>query len=190
MQGGSRAYNPCMLHALSALFAPAFLERLVLAINHVLQSEAVAMQRLKPHAGRWIQVHLREWPSLLPLPPLFAFRVTPAGLVEWCGDPAPAAVADLQVFVDASNPALLVARALAGETPAVEVQGDAALAADVNWLIANLRWDVEADLERVLGPRVAHEIARVGGALARGLRSAVQRSSELASKLRPERGST
>jgi ubiquinone biosynthesis protein UbiJ len=179
-----------MLHALSALLAPAFLERLVLATNHVLQSEPVAMERLKPHAGRWIQVHLRDWPALLPLPPQMAFRVTPAGLIEWGGETGPTAAADLQVFVDASNPALLVARSLAGETPAVDVQGDAALATDVNWLIANLRWDVEADLERVIGPRAAHELARLGSALARGLRGAMQRGSELASKLRPEPGRT
>lgn len=176
---------PRMLQALGALVAPAVLERVVLAANHVLSSEPVAMQRLAPHAGRSIRLHLRDWPALLPPPLPLVFRVTPAGLLEWLGAEAVPAMPDLQVFVDASNPALLAARALAGETPAVEVQGDAGLAADVNWLLANLRWDVEADLERVLGPRVAHEVARLGGALARGVREAMRRGAELAAKLRP-----
>ena len=61
--------------------------------------------------------------------------------------------ADLTLRFDASNPArLLAARALAGETPAVDIDGDAQLAADVNWLMQNLRWDVEADLERRARP--------------------------------------
>jgi ubiquinone biosynthesis accessory factor UbiJ len=174
-----------MFNALGALLAPPLIERLVLATNHVLQSEPVAMERLKPHAARWIQVHLRQWPSLLPQPPALAFRITPAGLIEWGGPTSPEAPADLQVHVDAGNPALLLARVLAGETPSLEVQGDAALATDVNWLIANLRWDVEADLERVVGASMAHQLARLGGALARGLRAAAQRGSDLASKLRP-----
>ena len=58
---------------------------------------------------------------------------------------------DLAVQVDASNPALLLARMVGGEAPAVQIDGDAQLAGDVNWLLLNLRWDVAADLER-LGP--------------------------------------
>lgn len=176
---------PRMLQALGAIVAPAVLERVVLAANHVMSSEPLAMQRMAPHTGRTIRVHLRDWPALLPPPLPLVFRVTPAGLLEWMGvEGEGAAAPDLQVFVDASNPALLAARSLAGETPAVEVQGDAGLATDVNWLLANLRWDVEADLERVLGPRVAHEAVRLGGALARGVREALRRGAELAARLR------
>ena len=83
------------------------------------------------------------------------FAVTPAGLLEWCGANRRAGDADLHAArrCVATRPRLL-ARALAGERPPVDVQGDAALAADVNWLIDNLRWDVEADLERAsVGPR-------------------------------------
>lgn len=173
-----------MLHALNALLAPAMMERLTLVINHVLGSETAATERLKPHRGRSIRLHLDQWPALLPAPPAFAFRITPAGLLEWAGIDAPPD-ADLQVRMDASNPALLVAKALAGETPTLAVQGDAALATDVNWLIDNLRWDVEADLEKFFGARIAHEVARLGSALARGLRVTLQRGGELASRLRP-----
>jgi len=170
-----------MLQSLQALLVPAVVERLVLVVNHVLAAEPVATARLVPHQGRTIALELQHWPSLLPAPPLLKVRVTPAGLLEWCGldDTAPA---DLSVQLDAANPAALFARALAGEPPPLQVAGHAALASDIQWLIDNLRWDVEADLERLFGPVVAHQVARLGSSLAAGLRS-------LARGLRP-RGDT
>jgi ubiquinone biosynthesis protein UbiJ len=41
-----------MRPALHEMLAPAAIERLTLLINHVLGREPVAMERLKPHAGR------------------------------------------------------------------------------------------------------------------------------------------
>jgi ubiquinone biosynthesis protein UbiJ len=163
---------PDMLHTLHQLVAPAAMERLTLAINHVLAGEVAATERLKAHAGRSVRVQLEQWPNLLPALPPLAYQVTPAGLLEWRGIDAPAD-ADLRVRVDASNPARLFARALAGETPALQIDGDAALATDIHWLVDNLRWDVAADLEPLIGPAAAHEVVRLGSALARGLRSAV-----------------
>ena len=158
-----------MLRSLQALFVPAVIERLVLVVNHVLAAEPVAMARLVPHQGRLIALELQQWPALLPAPPVLKFRVTPAGLLEWCGlDDAQAP--DLSVQLNAANPAALFARALAGEPPPLHVAGHAALASDIQWLIDNLRWDVEADLERVFGPLVARQLARLGSSLAAGLR--------------------
>ena len=161
-----------MLTSLRALVVPAVLQRLTLLINHVLSAEPAACERLLPHVGKRLQIELRDWPALLPAPPLVAFRVTPAGLLEWCGEgdslaPAPA---DLQLQVAAANPALLMARLAAGERPEVVVQGEAQFAADVNWLADNLRWDIEADLARVVGPVAARQFAVLGTALAAGLR--------------------
>jgi ubiquinone biosynthesis protein UbiJ len=161
-----------MLHALSSQIAPAVMERLTLAINHVLGSEAAATDRLKPHAGRSLRVHLEHWPGLLPAVPALAFLVTPAGLLEWRGLDAPPD-ADLHVRVHAANPARLFAQALAGETPALQIEGDAALATDINWLVDHLRWDIAADLEPLIGPAAAHQVVRLGSALARGLKRAV-----------------
>jgi ubiquinone biosynthesis protein UbiJ len=172
-----------MLHSLQALFAPALAERLTLVINHVLGAEAVATQRLRTHAGRTLSLALNGWPALLPRPPALAWRVTPAGLLEWCGlegSPAP----DLHVQLDASNPALLVARAVAGTPPAVQIDGDAQLAGDVNWLLQNLRWDVAADLERFFGPGPAQTLHRIGSALASALRAGLKGASELGERLR------
>jgi ubiquinone biosynthesis protein UbiJ len=114
-----------------------------------------------------------------------AFRVTPAGMLEWCGGPDATTDADLRVGVDASNPLLLMARAMAGEMPSVEIDGDAQLAGDVNWLLQNLRWDVAADMDRLFGPTVAYPLHRLGSALARGLRAALQGASGLTQRTRP-----
>ncbi len=173
-----------MLQTLNTLLAPAVMERLTLAINHVLAAEPAATTRLQPHNGRTVELVLAGWPSLLPAPPSMAFRVTPAGLVEWCGIER-SGEPDLGVRVDASNPALLLARALIGEMPSVEIDGDVALAGDVNWLTQNLRWDVEADLERVVGPATAHQLHRLGSLVASALRKAVQGANGLKDRLRP-----
>jgi ubiquinone biosynthesis protein UbiJ len=173
-----------MLHTLHSLLAPAVLERLTLVINHVLGGEPVATERLRPHAGRRIELQLTAWPSLLPPPPQLAWRVTPAGLLEWQGlQPEPGA--ELQVRLDAANPAALAARMLAGEPPPLQVEGDAQFAGDINWLTLNLRWDVAADLERLFGPVVAQQLHTAGRGLAAALRAAVRAAQGLGERLRP-----
>ncbi len=159
------------------------MERATLLVNHVLASEPIAAQRLLPHAGRCIQLHFDGWPSVLPALPTTAFRVTPAGLIEWCGVEAPTD-ADLRVSIDASNPALAAAQALIGEKPRVEVAGDAVFATDVNWLFDNLRWDVQEDLARIVGAVPARELARLGEGIATGMRTAARRLGALAARRR------
>ena len=159
-----------MLHNLQALLVPAAAERLVLVVNHVLAAEPVATTRLQAHRGRLIELQLQQWPTLLPAPPPLKVRITPAGLLEWCGlDDATAP--DLALQVDAANPAALVLRALAGEPPPIGVSGHASLANDIQWLVDNLRWDVEADLERLFGPVLARQLGRMGSSLAAALRN-------------------
>jgi len=175
------------LSSLPGLVAPPVLERLTLVVNHVLAAEPVAQDRLKPHAGRALVLHLDGWPALLPPAPPLAWRITPAGLLEWCGlQGAPAA--ELQLHLDASNPALLMVQVLAGERPALRIEGDAQLAADVGWLTQNLRWDAAADLERFFGPVVAQQIAQIGRMLAAGLRSALGAVEPLVQRFKPGRG--
>src|SRR3982751_5764223 len=78
----------------------------------------------------------------------------------------PAGTPDLELTVDASNPARSVVESLAGRRPAVGIVGDAALATDVSWLMDNLRWDPQDDLARFIGEAPAHELARLGRMLA------------------------
>ena len=160
------------------MLAPAVLERLTLLVNHIIGSEAVATERLRPHAGRRVELQFTAWPSLLPKPPAMAWRVTPAGLLEWCGL-QPEAGADLLVRLDAANPAALAARMLNGETPALNVEGDAQFAGVIHWLAENLRWDLTADLERLFGPVVARQLQGFGRALGKAMGGAYQTAQSL-----------
>jgi ubiquinone biosynthesis protein UbiJ len=81
-----------------------------------------------------------------------------------------------------------VARALGGTQPEVQIDGDAKLAGDVNWLLQNLRWDVAADLERLFGPVVAQQVHKIGSMMAHAVRAAFKGATQLGERLR-SRGS-
>lgn len=172
-----------MFHSIQSALAHEALERVTLLVNHVLSAEPVATQRLRAHVGRSVRLQVNGWPTWLPPLPGLTFRITPAALVEWCGELALDAV-DLQISVDAANPPKALLQALAGERPRVDVAGDAAFAADVNWLFDNLRWDIEDDLAKVVGPMPAREMARLGRSVATGLRDAVGTVGALAARVR------
>ena len=173
-----------MLEAIKALAERSVMERLVLLVNHVIAAEPAALERLRPHAARTMQIELTGWPALLPAVGPFAFRVSPAGLVEWLPE-ASSLPPDLRVAVDIANPALALTRIVAGERPAVTVSGDAAFASDIDWLIDNLRWDIEDDLGRIVGQRPAHEVARLARVAAGGVREAVRTLNGLVAKAAP-----
>ncbi|MFT7723295.1 MAG: hypothetical protein QM788_10755 [Roseateles sp.] len=171
---------PWPLPSLSPLLMPALQDRLVLLINHVVSREPVAAQRLQPLAGRSLVVHLAGWPALLPAAPDLVLGVTPAGLFERL-DAAPGGAGGLRIEIDAANPARLALGALGGGLPAVSVQGDAAFAGEMRWLLDNLRWDIEDDLAGVVGPLAARQLAQFGRALRRTL-------SGLAARVAPTAG--
>jgi ubiquinone biosynthesis protein UbiJ len=75
----------------------------------------------------------------------------------------------LRIEIDASNPAKLALGALTGEQPTVSVQGDAAFAGEMHWLMDNLRWDIEDDLAGIVGPLPARQLAQFGRTLRRSL---------------------
>lgn len=163
------------LQSLEATVMP----RLALLLNHVLSSEAMAGQRMRPHAGKCIRLQLRDVPALASwLPSQWTVAITPAGLLEWLSD-APDH-ADLIATLDASNPAQTFGDVLSGQRPRVEVAGDAALAADVSWLIDHLRWDVQDDLAWLLGDGPAAQLARIGSSVTTGLREALRQLAQSA----------
>lgn len=168
-----------MFHALRVFAGTAVLQRAVLLANHVLSSEPSATERLRRHAGRHLRIEFVGWPSLLPV---LAFDVTPAGLIEWRGDVDSAVLSDLRVTIDASNPALAIVRGLGGTRPAIDITGDAQFAADVSWLIDNLKWDLEDDLAQLIGQGPAHQAARVGQAAAGAFRAVAARMTALAER--------
>ena len=141
--------------------------RIVLLVNHVLMQEPQATARLTRQKGRVILV---QWQSLN-----FKVMLTPAGLL----DLAQADLAsDLVLTLSDSSPVSLVQGLLQGNKPDVHVQGDVQLAAEVNWLTDHLRWDVEADLARIVGDVPAHMVVENCRKMARALKHfATQRGS-------------
>ena len=141
--------------------------RLVLLLNHVLQQEPQAMDRLRRQQGKRLQL---SWGSIE-----LVLQPTPAGLLALS---QPGESSDLQLRVAEASPLALAQTLLAGAKPPVEIQGDVQLAAEVAWLADNLRWDLEEDLSRLLGDPVAHQLVAVGGALVQGLRGFLLQAAE------------
>jgi ubiquinone biosynthesis accessory factor UbiJ len=171
-----------MFQALQLMTAQAVMERLTLLINHVIAAEPIAQQRLARHAQRCLALRFEGGPPWVPLPAAIAFRVTPAGLLEWCGPSAADVPAepDLRVQMDVSHPLSVLGQTLMGKRPSFQIAGDAAFASDVSWLIDNVRWDVEDDLARITGPMAARQIVRWGQAAAQALREGARRFSGFA----------
>lgn len=162
---------PDPIAALTDLVLPALTARFVLLANHVLASAPVAPARLKPHAGRLLRVEVSGWRGPLPPPPPLALRITPAGLLEAADE---AVQADLRLCVDAGHPLDAARRLAGGELPPVQIEGDAVLASDVNWVVSNVRWDIAADLERVMGPGLAEGLSQAGSQALGVLRQVAQ----------------
>jgi len=141
--------------------------RLVLFLNHVLMQEPAAQDRLKRQKGKAVRI---QWGDFhLTLAP------TAAGLLERC---APDAKPELSVTLTQTSPLALAQSVLAGQKPGVDIQGDVQLAAEVAWLVDNVRWDVEEDLARVVGDATAHTIARFARSASQAVKSFVDRMPE------------
>lgn len=161
-----------MWQSVDALVSPAVRAWLVLLANHVVSREDAAMSRLRPHAGARIRIELTDVPLFLPAWPPLGLAVTPAGLFEL--DDAPAdGPSDLTLRFAMPDPGRLLAMLSGDAKPDVRLEGDAALAASMNWLVENLRWDIEADVAELVGPAAAHLLAQAGRALVTALRQAV-----------------
>ena len=155
---------------LGALRPPAWVvdelqNRLVLFLNHVLQQEPAATDRLRRQAGKALKL---QWGDIhLTLAP------TRAGLLERI-DPAQA-TPELTVTLTQASPLDIAQRVLAGEKPTVDIQGDVQLAAEVAWLVDNVRWDVEEDLSRLVGDAPAHTLASGARRMAEAIKAFVER---------------
>ena len=128
-------------------------QRVVLFLNHVLMQEPVARDRLQRQRGRSVQLHWRDQ--------VFQCQFTPAGLLEVMPVGQPTHAPDLVLRVSESSPLALARSVLQGNKPAIRIEGDVQLAAEVNWLIDHVRWDPEEDLARVIGDAPAHTLAQI-----------------------------
>ena len=133
--------------------------RIVLLLNHVLMQEPVATTRMARRTGA---VVLAQWRG-------FSIRVqfTPAGLLDLAhADAQP----DLSLTAIDASAAGMAQSLLRGDKPTIRIDGDVQLAADVNWLVDHVRWDVEDDLARIVGDAPAHVLGTVARRMGQVLR--------------------
>lgn len=151
--------------------------RLVLFLNHVLMQEPQAMERLRRQRGKVLQAH---WGRLS-----LSLQATPAGLLSTAPEaPTP----DLRVTLTQSSPVALAQTLASGEKPAVDIQGDVQFAADIAWLVDNIRWDVEEDLSRFVGDAAAHTLVEGAKATLTRLRAFAAGAASQAQDLRAKVG--
>lgn len=133
--------------------------RIVLLLNHVLMQEPAATARMARRSGA---VVLAQWRSFS-----IRFQVTPAGLLDLASADAPA---DLGLTATDASAAAMAQSLLRGDKPTIRIEGDVQLAADVNWLVDHVRWDIEDDLARIVGDAPAHAVGDVARRMRQMLR--------------------
>ncbi|HXN15445.1 MAG TPA: ubiquinone biosynthesis protein [Usitatibacter sp.] len=124
----------------------AFPQPVVRALNHVLRSTPLALERLRAYAGRTAAFHVGALS--------FAFTVQTTGEVT-------AALADAPRELEVTISPFLLPRLAAGEEAAfreIGMQGDPEFAQEVSFLVRHLSWDIEEDLSHALGDIAAHRI--------------------------------
>ena len=133
--------------------------RLVLLLNHVLMQEPQAQARLLRQKGRIVEARWRHFTMRL--------AATPAGLLELAGD---SAIPDLTLTLTEESAWQLAQAAARGDKPPVRIAGDVQFAAEINWLVDHVRWDLEEDLSRVIGDAPAHAIGEGARRMVEALR--------------------
>jgi len=136
------------------------------AVNHVLRSAPLAMERLRKHAGRTAAFHVG--------PVTVALTVQTTGEVTAA---VPGAARDLEVRISP----FLLPRLAAREDAAfreIEMQGDMELAQEVSFLARNLTWDAEEDLSKVVGDVAAHRLFSGARSVAKWGREAALRTAQ------------
>lgn len=138
--------------------------RIVLFLNHILMQEKAAQDRLRRQKGKPVKMQWGE----------FHLTLTPtaAGLLERA---APDATPELRVTLTQTSPLALAQTVLAGDKPGVDIQGDVQLAAEIAWLVDNVRWDPEEDLSRFVGDAPAHTLGRLARTAAQAVKAFVAR---------------
>jgi ubiquinone biosynthesis protein UbiJ len=135
------------------------------ALNHLLDAEPWARERLAPFAGELVELRAPV------LPPLF-LRILPDGKLEaGVGEPA------LRIDVKPHFIAELM-RGKEHALKAIDVSGNAKLATEVMALARHLRWDAEEDLSRVFGDIAAHRMVEAARGLASWQADAAARLGE------------
>jgi ubiquinone biosynthesis accessory factor UbiJ len=144
--------------------------RIVLLLNHVLQQEPEAMQRIARQKGRIVKFAWQQYTLLL--------TPTAVGLLAVASQPSPEdKKIDLLLEIIDTDVAELGKKLMQGDKPNVRIEGDVQLAAEVQWLAQNVQWDLEGDLARIVGNVPAHHISKSMRELRAKLREWVAKKS-------------
>jgi len=133
-------------------------DKWVIVLNHVLAQEPAAVDRLRRQQGRRIGLYWRSHQ--------LHWQVTPAGLLTRSLAEPPD---DLTLHIQEDSPLALVQGLRQGIKPPMRIEGDVILAAEINWLVDHVRWDIEEDLSRVLGDAMAHQMVSVANRVLQAL---------------------
>jgi ubiquinone biosynthesis protein UbiJ len=131
----------------------------ILLLNHILLKEPQALERIKRQKGRTIEV---RWQHLT-----CRVQCTPAGLLEWWqvlplqAQSTPVKALDLSIELMETSLLSLIEMLAASKKPPLHIQGDVQLAAEVNWLVDHVRWDLEDDLAKLVGDANAHQLGKL-----------------------------
>lgn len=139
--------------------------RVVLLVNHVLQSEPEATQRLARHSQKSIRLQLN--------PIEVCLRITPVGLLELVSD---VGNPDLSLELKSEQWSDAAKSVTAGEQPDLHLYGDVMLAAEIGWLREHVRWDIAEDLARIVGDAPAAMISDTLRRVLNGVRAFVKRA--------------
>ncbi|MBO3709282.1 MAG: hypothetical protein NOF05_15320 [Candidatus Accumulibacter phosphatis] len=113
-------------------------------LNHLLQGESWACDRLIPFAGKTALLQFGSTALL--------FKISDRGTFETTAAGTPATVS---ITLPSEAPALAFTEQASLLTSAT-ISGSVDLAETLGFVFRNLRWDIEHDLSKVLGDVVAH----------------------------------
>ena len=142
--------------------------RLLLLVNHVLSQEPEAMRRLARHKTKRLQVDGGGVG--------LCWEISGVGLFMRA-DTTRVVEPDLRVAVIETQWAALLKTVASGAQPEVKIFGDVLLAAEIGWIRDHVRWDIEADVARVIGDVPAVNLTRI----VKGVIATVQQFSKRAS---------
>lgn len=135
-------------------------------LAHLQAESAWARTRLLPFAGRCAQISVGA--------AVVHLRVGADGSLLAAEPDTPVAVCLQLPPPDAG----LLSLGLASWIGRAEIQGNADFAENLGFVLRHLRWDVEADLARILGDIPAHRLALTGTAVGRALRTVATQASD------------
>ena len=139
----------------------------IFALNHLLEAEASARDKLKPYAGQCVE--FRNPPL-----PVLRLVILDTGLLAAAAQDA---VSNLVVTIGSGAlPAFVRGEdALMRE---IGIEGNADLASTVQYLFRHLRWDIEEDLSKIFGDVIAHRMVEQGQRFAAWNREAAEKLAQ------------